>query len=126
MNEELRDELNYIFDEMSDEDSLSAWNAYCYAINDEDGMIYEMNEIDQVLGSWTPYEILSCTLNRFDISDYYFFANREGDEICSFTDFLSPTSSFDRDAMINYIVETHDDLGNDDIAEAIYQIVGEE
>lgn len=126
MNEELRDELNYIFDEMSDADATSAWNSYCNAINDEDGIIYEMNEINEVLASWTPWDIISATTYTFDLSDFYFFANREGDEICSFTDFLSSTSPFDRDAIINYIVETHDDLGNNDIAEAIYQVVGEE
>lgn len=114
--DQLRDELDMLLDEMSDEAIIELHNSIAddYSAYDK---IYPMEEFDEIIDDYfdfSPMELIQSVHSEFDETDDYFTVYEDGD-ICSFTDLLSTYSPWDREGCINAIVEDEESYGNPDI-----------
>lgn len=113
---ELHDELEMLFDEMSDDDVIILYNTIAGDYNDENRIHY-MSDFDDIINSWynyTPSDLIRHLDAGFILDDEYFTVDDHGD-IYSFTDLLSAVSPWDRDAAIQYIIDFGESFGNSDI-----------
>lgn len=113
---ELRDELEMLLDEMSDDDVILLYNTIAGDYNDENRIHY-MSEFDDIINNWynfTPSDLINHLGADFSLDDEYFTVDDHGD-IYSFTDLLSAVSPWDRDAAIQYIIDFGENFGNPDI-----------
>ena len=113
---ELRDELEMLFDEMSDDDVILLHNTIVGDYNDENRIHY-MPDFDDVINNWynfTPSDLINHLGTDFNLDDEYFTVDDNGD-IYSFTDLLSAASPWDRDAAIQSIIDYEESYGNADV-----------
>lgn len=116
MNEELRNELDMLFDEMSDEDIISLHNSVADDYSDE-GKIHYMSEFDEIIENWynfLPSDIVRSLDPDFSLDDEYFTVD-DNNDIYSFTDLLDVHSPWDRAACIDGIIEYDESYGNSDV-----------
>lgn len=112
----LRNELDILFDEMSDDDIIQLHNTIAGDYNDENRIHY-MSDFDDIINNWynyTPSDLLNHLGAEFSLDDEYFTVDDHGD-IYSFMDLLGTFSPWDKDAAINYIIDFGEDFGNSDI-----------
>lgn len=117
--DELRYQLENILDELSDDEFVEIWNSY--ASVSDNSTIYLMSEIEEVLMGKMGMNLLSI-LDAIDdkfYTDDYFFTIDDMDYITSFTDLREVASPVDRDALVEYMIETGDDFGYASISEAL-------
>ena len=118
--DELREALEDLFDDgLSDEEVLDMWNEYAYSHNRP--MMYEMYRIEEVLINQEHMalrEIISSLDPKFDTEDEYFTVN-DMDYIVSFSDWYSVECPFDREELIDSIVDTANSFGNDQVQDLL-------
>ena len=66
--EALEDALHYI----DDDELVSLWNEYCYAINDFESVIRDMCNFDDYCCDFSPSDIVKNLTDEFNIRDDYF------------------------------------------------------
>ena len=70
---DLEQAKDILIDCMSDDELITEYNEYCESNSDMDGIIYSMDEFDEVAVSFTPIELVSNAMNgEFDPSDDWF------------------------------------------------------
>ena len=114
--DELRDELDYLFDEMSDDDIITMCNAVADDYSDE-SKIHYMDQFDEIIMNWynyAPSDLINHLDPNFSLDDEYFTVD-DHQNIYSFTDLLDIHSPWDKDACINYIIETGESFDNPDV-----------
>jgi len=114
-NEELREELDLLIDEIPEEEAIRMHNSLA-DYNDVYDKIYYMDDFDEVLTeqNYSPKEVLMYSEGTVDLNDEY-FTIRDTLEILSFTDLYSANSPWDKEGLIEYIIETEDNLGIQEI-----------
>ena len=118
--EELRDELSYLFDDdLEDEVVFDMWNSYAESHNKP--VMYPMTEIQEVLMNkegMSLLDILSSVNDKFYSDDEYFTIDELG-WLVSFSDWYEVSCPFDRDELISSIVDTGNDYGSDAVRELL-------
>ena len=112
MNREER--LQNIIDNLEDAELISIWNEIQDANSYYEDHIYYMYEIDELFHDVKVSEFLSNLADDFRVGDDYFKDGVWGIE--SFNDIYDV---IDDDEIINYIIGTEEDFGNDDIREIL-------
>lgn len=116
MDYDIKEQLNMLFDEMSDDDIIALHNSIADDYNDENKIHY-MDQFDEIIENWynwTPSDVIRSLDANFSLDDEYFTVD-DHHTIYSFTDLLDASSPWDRDGCINSIVEFEESYGNPDI-----------
>ena len=118
MNEmEKRKKLVDYINSMKTDEIVALHNDYCEAAGYEDGRIYSMYELDELLKERTPTDILSMGFyGDFRPQHDFFWFNGNGNlESADYTVYM-PIFAID---IANYILSKEDSLGNDEIREIL-------
>lgn len=115
--ENMREKLYDILNEMNDDDIVLVWNEYCYNTNYYDDNIEYMDFLDDFFCDMSATEILEHIDRDFYVRDKYFFSNIYGYE--SFND---PYEVVDVDALADYILGNEETLGSDELVEFFEEV----
>ena len=118
-NDELREALENLIDEgLEDDEFIELWNNY--ADGTETGKIYPMSEIEDILMRQMGMSLLDIISNVKEFyTDDEFFTIDNMDFIVSFSDIYETMSPFDRDELIDSIVNSRDSFGNEKIRDLL-------
>lgn len=119
--DELQETLIDIFDEMSDQDFVDAWNNFAY--NNGYVPIHYMEDFDDIIDerySFTPSELLDAAVEWNGSADYFIVDDL--DHIICFSDLRDKGCPADVNALIMHVVDTNDDLDNSDIADLLDEL----
>lgn len=95
---------------------IGIYNEFCDENNDSDARIYTMDELDDMLDSKTPTQILMMMhFGNFNPMDEYFRFDGYGN--LESTDFLEDWINLDD--IIDYIIDNNDSLNDDRIEEIL-------
>lgn len=107
--------------EMSAEDAINLWNEYCAEANYNEDEIHHMDDFDEVLSGYSPWEVARAAFYGGDFCpahDWFWF-NAYGN--LQSTDWPNDdeNSPFDAEVLADWIVENGNALGNDEIQEVL-------
>ena len=89
-------------EELDDEELVEMWNDYCKNNNMDDERIYNMDELDDLLGEMYPTDLFGkIDFNRFSEGDDYFTYNGYG----YIESIDNPYESIDVEALVEYLNE---------------------
>lgn len=109
------DFIREVVDEMRGSDLVSLNNEYCNETDYMDDYIEYMDMFDDIVGGYTPTEIAGLVADTgFSVNDNYFKFTIYGIESFDF-----PEDYIDIDAIVDYICENDNDLGDSDIRDAL-------
>ena len=116
-NEALREELDLLIDEIPEEEAVRMHNSLA-DYNEVYDRIYYMDDFDEVISeqNYSPKEIIQYSEGTVNLNDEYFTV-KDTLEILSFTDLYSPNSPWDKEGLIDYIIEFEDDLDVQEVAD---------
>lgn len=105
---------------MSDDDIIILHNEYCAQTDNLDGIIYPMNEFDEIMDGVEPWEIArACFYGKiFCPVDDYFYFNAYGN-LESINDIFGKDSPIYIDDIVQYILDNNNYLGNMEIEEIL-------
>ena len=115
-----REEVLEMLRDMNDSDLVAVHNEYCDKVRYYDDRIYDMYEINDLLYGRSPLEIITDARD-VDANDSYIRYDGYGN--LESTDY--PQDWMDLDKIADYIVETGEDFGNDDIRDLLDEIEAE-
>lgn len=121
-DDELRDiivdKLYDLFENsISEEDAVAAYNEFASQIGED--QIHTMDELDDVLSSWSPSDIVwQIAGSDFNVNDDYFVVT-DTEDIHSFTNLSDTYSPFDISSLVEYIVDENEDFGIAEISEIL-------
>jgi len=118
-NDELREALENLIDEgLDDDEFIELWNNY--ADGTEVGKIYPMSDIEDILMRQMGMSLLDIISNVKEFyTDDEFFTVDNMDFIVSFSDIYETMSPFDRDELIDSIVNSRDSFGNEKVRDLL-------
>lgn len=117
--DQLRDELMSLIDDMDDRDVIYIWNEYCRNINDDISEIYDMDEFDEIADGQSPSDIArSIFYGDFRPNDKFFGFNGYGNYV-SFNYLTDDNARYYPEDMVDYIIRNDDNLGDNDIREIL-------
>ena len=102
--------------EMPDYELAEVWNNYCATNYGGDKYIYEMNELDYVLGHCTPTEVLETVADDFSTYDDFFRNSQEDYVLHSFNVVVDNICV---EWLADCIIDDDDDFGHYDIRELL-------
>ena len=117
---DMRDEVLEMLKDMNDNDLVAVHNEYCEKVRYDDDRIYYMEEINELMYSMKPLDILR-EARDVDTNDDWIRWNGYGN--LESTD--CPEDWMDLDEIADYIVENDDALRNDDIRDLMDEIEAE-
>ena len=125
--QELRDALSDWLDEadLTDEEIIDLFDSAVTEIGDSDDYIYFMNDFDEVIRDsyhYSPSKIVSDIDADFDLNDEFFRVDEAHDEITSFSDLFDLNSPYNKDIIIDAIIESEDNFGFGSIQELLDQL----
>ena len=125
--QELRDALSDWLDEadLTDEEIIDLFDSAVTEIEDSDDYIYFMNDFDEVIRDsyhYSPSKIVSDIDADFDLNDEFFRVDEAHDEITSFSDLFDLNSPYNKDIIIDAIIESEDNFGFGSIQELLDQL----
>lgn len=113
----MEEKIKSIIEEMDDGDKIALWNESCRECGYSDDEIYNMEDFDELMESYSPLDIVRKTYygKNFEPGDAYFcfdgYANLVS--LCYAEDKNSP---FYIDDLISRIMRNENAFGNDEIA----------
>lgn len=108
----LREMLEDVIYDMSNDDLLYLYNEYCDYTNCYEDRLYFMEDFNEVCEGMTPYDVvLSVQLGDFRTNDRYFLINGYG----NFKSFDNVAEVIVTDDIIDYIIDNEVTFENDDI-----------
>lgn len=114
---DIREDVQDVINNLGESEYIEVWNNYCDAVDWVDDKIYYIDEFDDMFCDKDPLEIARIVIGTgFNPNDYYFKTDGYGDVTSD--DYPSSLVS-DEDALINYIIEHDDELGNHDLRDAL-------
>lgn len=117
--DQLRDELMSLIDDMSDTDAIYIWNEYCREINDDISEIYNMDDFDEIADGQSPSDIArSIFYGDFRPADKFFGFNGYGNYV-SFDYLTDKNARYYPEDMVDYIIRNDEDFGDSDIRELL-------
>lgn len=120
-NEKKFTAIEKIINGMNDNDLVDLWYDYTSAIEQSEHQLFYMSEIDELLESYTPSQILAeITGNEFDISDKYVYWDECG--LNSTSEPRDIIDIFEVKDMADYIVKTNNCFYNQEIKNALRDI----
>lgn len=114
--ENMREKLYDILNDMSDDDIVMVWNRYCDNNNYYDEMIEFMDFLDDFFCDMSATEILEHIDRDFDVTDEYFRST-----YC-FESFNDPYDAVDVDYLVDYILDSEETLGSDELVEFFEEV----
>lgn len=118
----LYDAILEAMQEMDTSEIISMWDAYTDATNRLDDYVYSMDDFDEIMSSYTPWEVArACFYGKeFKPCDPYFYfngyANLESfDYVSTNPDYFKYNKLVDIEDLIMYIMDESNALYNDDI-----------
>lgn len=111
---------DYIKDEMDDDSIVRLYRDYCEENNCYDDIVYSMDDFDEQLESFEPWEI-ACRIfyGNFNPRHEYFKWDGYGNLKSFYNAYEVIQSEVDIDAIAEYIDENDDELYNDDLQEIL-------
>ena len=116
----MRDEVLEMLKDMNDSDLVAVHNEYCEKVRYDDDRIYYMEELNELMYSMKPLDILREGRN-VDTNDDWIRWNGYGN--LESTD--CPEDWMDLDDIADYIVENDEDFDNDDLRDLMDEIEAE-
>lgn len=93
-----------LFDNLSDDEIIEAYNEYCEYCNDMDSIVYSMYEFDEVVASFTPMQLTNKVVyGEFNPSDDWFTFDGYGN-LESFSDY-DVFTFFCKSVESDYVIE---------------------
>lgn len=121
MNEQnLREEIADIFDEMTESDLCYYWNEYCQNNSYYDDMIHYQEEFDDYCQGMTPLEIAELAEGSDITNCKYFRDGSYGLETGDFDDLA------DIDDLIDYCINSYESLGIPEIDDLLDEFFNQE
>lgn len=113
--------IEEVINGMNDNDLVDLWRDFTSATNQSEYQLFYMGEIDELLESYTPSQILAeITGNDFDISDKYVYWDECG--LNSTSEPRDIIDIFEVKDMADYIVKTNNCFYNQEIKNALRDI----
>lgn len=107
-----QEKIEILLEEMSDSELLGIFNIYCDNVNVYSEGVYSMEDFDELMSGWKPWEIArSCFYGDFRPCDKYFSFNGYGNLI-SFDHINDEINIYE---IAEYIVDNNNALYNDKI-----------
>ena len=97
-----------ILEDVNSDELLSAWNEFCYSMNWDDE-IHQMNELDDKLENYSPFDIARM-VNDSDFDSYAEYFSFNNYDLISYDD---AWDAIDADELVDYINEHIDYFMND-------------
>lgn len=123
----INEKLQEVIEDMSTSDLVSLWNEYTNESGRMDDYIYSMDEFDEVMEGYKPWEVARAAYysGKFcPAHDYFWFngyANLESSDFPSESD--SPIYIKE---LVTFIIENENALYNDEVQEILDSMEGEE
>ena len=122
--QELRDALSDWLDEadLTDEEIIDLFDSAVTEIGDSDDYIYFMSGFDTVIKDsyhYSPSKLVRDIDVDFDLNDEFFRVDEAHDEITSFSDLFDLNSPYNKDIIIDAIIESEDNFGFGSIQELL-------
>ena len=108
--------LEYLLNKKQPVQLVAIWNSYCQEINDPDGEIYEMEDLNWLLEGKSPIEVLDSVSDDFDTRNSNYIKLNNGvywDNVERVKD------EIDTYEIARYCVENNMDLDNEEIREVL-------
>lgn len=115
--ENMREKLYDILNDMNDDDIVSVWNEYCENSSYFDDVIEYMDYLDDFFCDMGATEILEHIDRDFSVRDYYFRST-----IYGFESFRDPYEVVDVGALADYILDNEETLGSDELVEFFEEV----
>ena len=113
------EKIKEAIESMSDSEIVYLYNDYCDAAHYEDCQVYTMDDLDEIMYSTKPWEVLRMAFyGDFRPCDNYFYFNGCGN-LESFDYADSGNSPIDVGDIAAWIDDNEDALNNDDIQEIL-------
>ena len=104
---------------LSTSELVAIHNEYCDRAKYPDDTVYSMNDFDEIMEGFKPWEVARAAFyGDFRPCDDYFRFNGYGN-LVSFDWWEDENSGIDLDAIAAHIDETENDFGNDEICEIL-------
>lgn len=118
-NEKKFTAIEEIINDMNDDDLVDLWYDYTSAIKQSENQLFHMSEIDELLESYTPSQILAeITGNDFDISDKYVYWDECGLNSTSEPRYIIDV--YEVREMADYIVKNNNYFYNEEIKNILW------
>ena len=115
------DRIEDILYSMSEYDFVDVWNEYCDNNRYDEDRIYYMSDFWDIFAEgMTPEELIQIGRDGFDTTCDYFQYGIYGPEA-----FDNPFDQVYMSDLVNYIVQTNEDFGDDEIREILDAMTGE-
>lgn len=108
--------LVYLLDKLPDDEAVTVWNAYCQEIDDPDGEIYEMDDLNWLLEGKSPIEVLDSVSADFDNRNSNYI---KIDNMGYWNNVEDVADEIDTNEIARYCVENDVDLDNEEIREVL-------
>ena len=120
--EKIKEQIREIISGLSNSDFVWLFNQYCENNSRMDDYIYSMDEFDEIMTGQTPWEIARCAYysGKFCPAHDYFWFNGYGNLESS--DFPAHEFEYTVDDIAQYIADSLDSLGNDEIQEILDRV----
>ena len=114
--QQLRDALSDWLDEadLTDEEVIDLFDSAVTEMGYSDDYIYFMNDFDEVIKDsyhYSPSKLISDIDVDFDLNDEFFRVDETHEKITSFSDLFDLNSPYNKDIIIDAIVESGDNFG---------------
>lgn len=109
--------IDYLNNELYDDELVAVWNVYCARINCDCDVIYYMNEFDAYYSGSGPSEIALRLFNSeyFNPNNDWFIIDGYGNPVS--TNF--PVECINVKELVEHIIQSNYDFGIDDIREIL-------
>lgn len=112
----MREKLYDVLNDMSDDDIVMVWNRYCDNNNYYDEVIEFMDFLNDYFCDMSVTEILEHIDRDFNVRDKYFRSTYV------FESFNDPYDAVDVDYLVDYILDSEETLGSDELVEFFEEV----
>lgn len=115
----MEEKIREYIESLTNEEKRNLWNAYCYADDRTDNIVYDMSEFNEINEGKTPLDIaLNICYGDFVATDNYFWFN--GYASFESSDHIDDDNCpFYLDELVWYIIENGDSLMDSNIEEIL-------
>ena len=120
--DELYEAIDEVVEDLNESEQVELWNEYCDANMYCDDEILS-NDLDDILCGYSPSEVADKLDDAYRTYHQWAWFDGYGD-ICS-SDYITETA-YDKESLIDYMIDDDNSLGNCDIRELLDQYAEEE